>query len=81
MKADATPVKDDKAEAEKRAKEETERRERLRPDKDQIYDYANDLVNQRQKPVDSKEAIAVMKWAKTEIIEISECIKMTADDL
>lgn len=68
--------KKDKEEAELA---ETVRQEGLRPIKDRIHDYANDLLNLRRPEFEDVEAIKLIQWAVSEITDLSARIKIKAD--
>lgn len=68
-------------EREKKEVAEKERQEKLKPDKDKIEDYANDLMNLKQKPVESNEAKELATWAFEQVKSLAEAIKLRAEML
>ena len=68
--------------AQEKAKIEAERRKVLRPIKDRIYDYADGILKEPTPVfIENPDASAIIEWAFSELNDLSDCIKMKADDL
>ena len=64
-----------------RATEEAKRQEALKPTKDRIYDYADDILKETPPMFKDPGAATLIQWAISELQTLSDCIKMKADDL
>ncbi len=69
------------AEQERLEAEEKERKKALLPIRDRLYDYADDILKETPPAFEDEPGNAIVRWAVSEIKELSDQIKVRADAL